>query len=337
MKTIKVLMITFLLLFSSFTNAQANPANGFLNSLNKEQHKKASLIFDNTSRETWHFFPGTMYKRSGIALYELNATQKALAFDMLKHHLSETGYLKTQQIIDLERYLGQKTGDTVFRDPEKYNIAIYGDPKTDAYWAWSFEGHHVSLNFTIVDGKTTVAPRFFGTNPAEIKEGAQKGERVLSKEEDLAFELIQSMSEQQKRKAIFKTKAFPEILTFNKSKVEPLEVAGIQAQSLNAKQKEILMTLIKEYLLTIPKELAKERYRAIKISEFNDIYFGWTGATERSKGHYYRIQGDTFLIEYDNTQNNANHVHSVWRDFNGDFGRDLIKEHYQNASHHKQK
>ena len=336
MKMPKKLLTAFLLLFISFTNAQSNPATHFLNALNKEQRKKANLAFDDSSKETWHFFPGTMYKRAGVALYELNASQKLLAFDLLKNNLSEAGYLKTQRIIDLERYLGKTTGDTVLRDPEKYNIAIYGNPKTDALWAWSFEGHHVSLNFTILNEKVSVSPRFFGTNPAEIKEeGTRKGERVLSKEEDLAFKLIQSLTYEQKKKAIFKVDAFPEIVTFNKSKIEPLETAGIKAQSLNKKQQNILITIIKEYLLSIPKTLAKERYRAIKISEFDDIHFGWAGSTDVSKGHYYRIQGDTFLIEFDNTQNNVNHIHTVWRDFNGDFGRDLIKEHYQNANHHK--
>ena len=321
--------------FNGVLLAQSTPVQDFLNGLDASQLKKTKLSFDDASRETWHFFPGTMYKRSGIALYELNASQKTLAYNLLKNHLSHTGYIKTQKIIDLERYLGELTGDKVFRDPEKYNIAIYGNPKTDKLWSWSFEGHHVSLNFTILDGKISGSPLFFGTNPAEIKEGTQKGERVLHKEEDLAFELMASMTNEQTNQAIFKSDAFPEIVTFNKSKVEPLETVGIKAESLNKKQQDILMSILKEYLSTLAHSLAKERFRAIKISEFNDIHFGWAGSTDISKGHYYRIQGDTFLIEFDNTQNNANHIHAVWRDFHGDFGRDLIKEHYQNASHHK--
>ncbi|MCF7569565.1 DUF3500 domain-containing protein [Sabulilitoribacter arenilitoris] len=332
MKSFKVLVILFLI---SFSNAQSNEVLAFINSLNENQLKKTALSFDDLSRETWHFLPATMYKRHGIALYDLDETQKTYAFNLLKHHLSNVGYLKAKKIIELERYLGELSGDKVFRDPEKYYIAIYGNPKIDTLWSWSFEGHHISLNFTISNEKISASPRFMGTNPAEIKEGTQKGERVLQKEEDLAFELMNSMDEEQKSKAIFNSIAFPDILTFNKSKVEPLENEGIKAKNLNEEQKAILTELIKEYLLTIPKELAKERYRAIRISEFDDIQFAWAGSTNKSKGYYYRIQGDTFLIEFDNTQNNANHVHTVWRDFNDDFGRNLIKEHYQNASHHK--
>lgn len=332
MKIFKVFVILFTL---SFANAQSNHIQVFLSTLDTNQLKKTLLPFDDASRETWHFLPGTMYKREGIGLLELDKSQKEHAFNLLKNHLSNSGYIKTKSIIELERYLGELSGDKVFRDPEKYYIAIYGNPKTDALWSWSFEGHHISLNFTITNNEVSASPRFFGTNPAEIKEGSQKGKRVLQKEEDLAFELINSMDKEQKNKTVIESVAFPDILTFNKSKIEPLDNKGIVAKFLNKKQKSILTALIIEYLSTLPNELAKERYRAIQIAEFDDIRFAWAGSTNRSKGYYYRIQGDTFLIEFDNTQNNANHIHSVWRDFNGDFGRDLIKEHYQTASHHK--
>lgn len=335
MKRLLVLILFVQILFIPFINAQSNVASQFLDALNQEQHKKVNSPFNDLSRETWHFLPGTMYKRSGIALYELSESQKALAFDLLKTHLSIIGYAKTKKIIDLENVLAEISGDTILRDPMKYYIAIYGNPKKDKLWAWSFEGHHISLNFTVSEGKTAFSPIFFGSNPAMIKSGKRKGERVLSKEEDLAFQLINSMTDEQKKLTIFQTKSFQEIVTRNDSKVESLSPVGIQVKSLNKNQQDILVTLIEEYLATIPTSLAKERFRAIKISEFDDIHFGWAGFTEISKGHYYRIQGDTFLIEFDNTQNNANHIHTVWRDFNGDFGRDLIKEHYDNSEHHK--
>ncbi len=328
-----ILITTFSL--NNVLLAQSDAILEFLKALDASQLKKTQLSFDDSSRETWHFLPATSYKRLGIALYELNTSQKVLAFNLLKNNLSKVGYFKTKQIIDLERHLRELSGDKVRRDPEKYYISVYGNPSSDLLWSWSFEGHHLSLNFTVLNKEISVSPRFFGANPAEIKTGTEKGKRVLHKEEDLAFELMASMTNEQKNKTIFETIAFPEIVTFNASKVDPLEKVGIKAELLNKKQQDILMTIIKEYLSTLPQDLAKERFRAIKISEFNDIHFGWAGATNITKGHYYRIQGDTFLIEFDNTQNNANHVHTVWRDFNGDFGRDLIKEHYQNSAHHK--
>ncbi|GAA4808752.1 DUF3500 domain-containing protein [Litoribaculum gwangyangense] len=306
-----------------------------MEALNVEQREKINLPFDDLNRETWHFLPAVSFAREGIALFELNEEQRLLAFKFLKNYLSETGYIKAKSIISLENVLAEISGDPVYRDPLKYYITIYGNPNKDNIWGWSFEGHHISLNFTISKDKTSFSPRFLGSNPATVKKGKRKGERVLNKEEDLAFELIYSMNDQQLKQTVFQTMPFKQIETVNKSKVEPLSPLGIKAKLLDKNQQSILVKLIEEYLATIPENLAKERMRAIKIVDFDDIHFGWAGSTNISKGHYYRIQGDTFLIEFDNTQNNANHVHTVWRDFKGDFGRDLIKEHYENSEHHK--
>lgn len=324
-----------LMLFTSFTNAQSNVASDFLNALNDEQREKANLSFDDLNRETWHFLPAVSFAREGIALFELNENQKLLAFNFLKKYLSEAGYNKIQSIVSLENVLAEISGDPVYRDPLKYYITIYGNPSQDKIWSWSFEGHHISLNFTFSENNTSFSPRFLGSNPGMVKSGKRKGERVLGKEEDLAFELINSMTDKQLEQTIFQATSFQEIITRNETKVEPLSPSGIQAKLMDKKQQRILVALVEEYLATIPTNLAKERFRAIKMSEFDDIRFGWAGATDKTKGHYYRIQGDTFLIEFDNTQNNANHVHTVWRDFYGDFGRDLIKEHYENSEHHK--
>lgn len=328
-------LLVLLFFISSFINSQSNVANDFLEALNGEQRKKANLPFEDLNRENWHFLPAVSFAREGIALLELNEEQKLLAANFLKSYLSEAGYIKTQKIIGLENILAEISGDPVYRDPLKYYITIYGNPEKDSIWSWSFEGHHISLNFTISEGKTSFSPRFLGTNPAMIKNGNRKGERVLNKEEDLGFELINSMTDEQKKQTIFQTTSFKEIVTRNESKVDPLSPAGIQSKLLDKNQQRILVKIIEEYLATIPTSLAEERFRAIKIAEFDDIRFGWAGSTDISKGHYYRIQGDTFLIEFDNTQNGANHIHTVWRDFNGDFGRDLIKEHYDNSEHHK--
>ncbi len=334
MKRLVVVVVMFFFILS-FINAQSNPAIDFLESLNEDQREKANLSFDDLNRETWHFLPAVSFAREGIALLELNEEQKVLAFGFLKNYLSEVGYNKTKSIISLENVLAEISGDPIYRDPLKYHITIYGNPKKDNIWSWSFEGHHISLNFTISEGKTSFSPRFLGSNPGMVKNGKRKGERVLLREEDLAFKLINSMTDKQLKQTIFQSKSFQEIVTHNNSKVDPLNPEGIQVKLLNKNQQSILVSLIEEYLASIPTNLAKERFRAIEIAEFNDIYFGWAGSTDILKGHYYRIQGDTFLIEFDNTQNDANHMHTVWRDFYGDFGRDLIKDHYENSEHHK--
>lgn len=315
-------------------NWNAKPAIVFLDSLNPEQLKMAQLPFEDVSRHTWHFLPGEMWSRAGIPLYKLDPSQKRLLFRLLEENLSRTGYEKTKKIIDLENVLAEITGDRVFRDPEKYYAAFYGDPRKDSLWAWSFEGHHISLNFSTLDNKISIAPRFLGANPAIIGEGKRKGERTLAHEDDIGLQLINEMTPAQRQKAIFQEGSFPDIVTANATDVSPLEPAGIRYDELDQNQQRLLLTLINEYISIMPTELATKRMNNLKKEEFGKIRFGWAGQTELGKPHYYRIQGKTFLVEFDNTQNNANHIHTVWRDFDGDFGKDLIKEHYQRSSHH---
>lgn len=309
-------------------------AVNFLNSLSKEQRTQAQMPFDHASKSAWHYFPSTMYKRAGITLSQLTADQKKELFKLLRSFLSESGYHKSMKIIDLENVLAELSGNTEMRDPEKYHAAFYGNPAKDSLWAWSFEGHHLSLNFTVHNQEISAAPRFMGANPATILKGERKGERTLHREEDLGFELINSLDQKQKERAILQEKAFPDIITSNSSQVDPLDPIGIKYKELNLSQQAVLLELINEYLGNMPEALAQKRLERLKQEELNDIGFAWAGATSPGIGHYYRIQGKTFLIEFDNTQNKANHIHSVWRDFDGDFGRDLIREHYQKDHHH---
>ncbi|MFS4455366.1 DUF3500 domain-containing protein [Maribacter sp. 2304DJ31-5] len=334
----KIILITFVIaiaIFLSFSFYQKAPIINFLNSLNQDQRDKTLFPFDDGSKTTWHFIPGSMFSRAGIQLSELNPTQKELLNKLLRSFLSETGYHKTRKIMDLERVLLEITGDTLMRDPEKYSVAVYGNPEKDSLWAWSFEGHHLSLNFTVHHGKALIAPRFLGANPATILSGKRKGEQTLDKEENLGFKLIRSLSDEQKTIAIFQQKALPEIVTFNSATVEPLDPTGITFKEMNPSQQAIFLEIVDEYLSTIPYKQAKRKMERIKKEETDVLRFGWAGAISPGKGHYYRIQGKSFLIEFDNTQNNANHIHTVWRDFNGDFGRNLIREHYSNSHHHK--
>lgn len=330
--TITIILIAAVIL--AFKADETDHANKFLNSLNQEQLSKTQFTFDNGSKYDWHYLPASMYPRDGIALNQLNGEQKKMLFELLHSSLSETGYAKTQQIINLEDILAEIEGDKVMRDPEKYYTAFYGNPAKDSLWSWSFQGHHISLNFTVLNGETSIAPRFFGANPAIVKEGSRKGERTLAKEDDLGLELINSCSQEQKQKAVFLHNAFNDIVTTNSADVGPLKTVGIKLNELNDSQQTILLHLIDEYLATMPDDLAAKRMEKLKKEETAEIRFGWAGATKPGEGHYYRIQGKTFLIEFDNTQNNANHIHSVWRDFDGDFGRDLIREHYQSSEHH---
>ena len=317
----------------AFKNIKNNPAVAFLNALNKEQKSIAMLDFNDPLKEKWHFLPHSMFTREGISLKELEPHQKKLLFHLLETSLSESGYNKTRKIMNLENVLAEISGDPVYRDSEKYYASFYGNPETDDIWAWSFEGHHISLNFTISGEKTAVTPRFFGSNPATITTGTRKGDRTLAKEDDYGIDLVNALDDKQKQKAIFKTEPFKDIVTKNKTKVESLDSVGISFENLNKKQQELLLKLINIHIETMPKKLASIRMKNIKKENLNNIYFGWAGATQVDKPHYYRIQGKSFLVEFDNLQNNAKHIHVVWRDFNGDFGRDLIQEHYNKTQH----
>lgn len=336
MKTpIKLLLLFLIISSAAFTIIDNNPALRFIRSLDPDQKSKIMLPFDDDSKSNWHFIPSSTWERPGLQLGNLRADQKELFFQLLHSALSEKGYSKTTKIIDLENVLLEMSGDSVMRDPDKYYVAIYGNPEVDSLWSWRFEGHHISLNFTISNGETSIAPRFLGANPATIPYGPRKGERTLGREEDLGFDLVHSLTANQQQKAIFQEKPFYEIVTSNSPEASPLDPVGIPYGELNESQQGILLEIIQEYLSSMPVDMAMERMANLKKEEMNAIMFGWAGSTHAGEGHYYRVQGKTFLIEFDNTQNNANHIHSVWRDFTGDFGRDLIRLHYMHSDHHR--
>jgi len=307
-------------------------AKAFLNSLNVDQKEKVLQKFDD-ARMDWHYLPSTMFHREGIYIRDLDETQRALLHKLLQNYLSQEGYTKTKNIIGLENVLRELGGGS-YRDPELYIVAFYGTPAEDRPWGWKFEGHHISLNFTVVNGQISYTPRFFGANPAEVPSGSKKGLRVLKEEEDIALKLIAGMSNKQKEKAVISLHAYSDILTTNEALVQPLDKEGIQAGELTKEQQSLLKQLIMEYMSAMPQDLAQKRMRQVEESVFDNILFAWAGGIALHAPHYYRVQGDKFLIELDNTQNNANHIHSVWRDFDGDFGRDLILEHYKNSDHH---
>jgi hypothetical protein len=308
----------------------ADAANKFLGTLTPEQKKQASFTLEDQHRVTWFFIP---IERKGVRIKEMTPAQRTAAMAFLKASVSQTGYTKATQIMELENVLREMEKDPVKRDPEKYYLSVFGTPAAGGTWGWRFEGHHVSLSFTIVKGTMlATTPQFFGSNPGEVRvEGPYKGRRVLKNEEDIARQLVTALDEGQRKQAIFTDKAPGEIITKNDPKVEPLKVEGIMASAMDAKQKQLLDKLLAEYAAAMPAPLAKERLDRAHKAGLDKISFGWAGGIKPGDPHYYKVQGPTFLVEYDDTQNNANHIHAVWRDFEGDFGRDLLREHYKTA------
>jgi hypothetical protein len=305
-------------------DAMAAAARDFLNSLEPGQQTKASFSFEDEERFNWHYIP---LERRGLSIREMRPDQRVLAYGLLSTGLSHSGFLKATQIMSLERILWELENQAPKRDPEYYLVWVFGKPDSKGTWGWRFEGHHLSLNFTIVDGRLIAeTPAFFAANPGEVKQGARKGLRVLAAEEDLARALVKSLNESQKAKAVIAAAAPEDILTKDLPKVDPFKAEGIGYADLEESQKQQLWKLIDAYLEKHHPVLAAEERKRVE-GESAAIRFAWSGGFEFGQGHYYRIQGKTFVLEYCNVQNGAMHPHVSWRNYGEDFGRDLLREH----------
>jgi hypothetical protein len=324
----------FLLLTSAYVRmptamTMERAANAFLNSLAPEQKTKATFAFTEDERLNWHFIPRV---RKGLPLREMTPAQKHLAQALLAAGLSQSGYMKAVTIMSLEdilRILEKDSGER--RNPEGYYFSVFGEPSETGTWGYRVEGHHMAQNWTVVKGKVSDSPSFFGTNPADVKDGPRKGLRVLGAEEDAARELLMALDQGQRKTAIVDETALKDIITMasRKAALEG-QPSGLSATKMNAKQFDLLQKVLEVYAANMPDQLADARREMIRKAGKN-IFFAWTGVKEPGGPHYYRLQGPTFLVEYDNTQNNANHVHSVWRNYDGDFGMDLLGQHLQTS------
>jgi hypothetical protein len=318
--------------------AMTTAATKFLEGLTPELRQKAGLPLESEDRTRWHYVPTTQFPRQGAPIKEMNESQRKLAHDLLKAGLSERGYTTATAIMQLDAVLkeleiaGGRGG--LSRDPEMYFFTVFGTPASKAAWGWRVEGHHVSLHFTIGGGSIVVAaPSFFGSNPAEIREGPRKGFRALALEQDAGRALVMALDESQRTAATINAVAPNDIVTTTAVKVDPLSPVGVSASAMTPKQRELLMQVIEAYTSHMAADTAAERLNQLRKAGVEKIAFAWAGPIEPGKQHYYRVQGPTFLIEFDNTQNNGNHIHSVWRDFSGDFGRDLLREHVKGVVH----
>ena len=307
--------------------AMKSAADGFLGSLDAAKRAKAAFPFGSDQRENFRFTPQT---RTGLPLEEMDDAQRGAAMKLLATALSEKGLLKANQIRTLEGVLREMEKRPDFRNPEAYFFSVFGTPGDAKGWGWKYEGHHCSLNYTVAgSGEVSVTPSFFGSNPGEVREGEHKGLRVLEAEDELAKALVAVLLEGGKDGVIFSEQAPAEIITAENREVTAVEPVGIAAADMNAAQRKALFDLISEYTGRNRADLAAADMEKIQKAGIEKIHFGWAGGTKPGEAWYYRVQGPTFIMEAANTQNDANHVHSVWRDFDGDFGRDLLGEHYQ--------
>ena len=298
--------------------------------------RRASLLheLDDAERINWQFWPAV---RIGLSVELMTGQQRLLVHDMLSALLSSSGYLKATTIMRLEQILLDTDLAGFPRAVGHYVLAIFGDPSEEE-WAWRFEGHHVSLSVSIAGDDITVTPSFFGSNPAEVRTGPLAGLRVHGRVEDLARELVTSLQGRQRSAAIVADQAPAEIFTAQinvpaerweawLSAVEPI---GVEVADLNEMQQFWVRQILAEAVNNYAEEIAMQYRDQI---DFDSLSFAWMGSTTVGEPHYFRLQGGDFLYEYDNVQNNGNHVHSVWRSKANDFGRDVLADHYLSAAH----
>jgi hypothetical protein len=328
----KKLLFSFFCLLQIHVNAQdaASAANAFLGLLDEKSKAKAQYVMDDPERVNWHFVPRA---RNGIAFKNLTQPQRDGAFALLKISLSEKGYGKANEIMANENILreveGRAPGDT-HRDPLNYYVTIFGTPSPDQTWGWRLEGHHLAINFSF-DRRELVSstPTFWGSNPGIVQTGPLKGKEMLKLETDLGFELVNSLTEDQKKIGIIAETAPVEIITANNRNAEVLKPEGLLYSAMNVSQQKLLTQLLDVFVQKYELGFSRKFMDKVMKAGMKNLSFAWAGSLKPGIPNYYRIQGPTFLIEYDNTQNNANHVHTVVRDLTSDFGDDMLREHYQ--------
>ena len=333
----------------SAASAMTTAATRFLESLSPEARKQATYSLEADEYLHWNFIPDETFPRNGLPLKAMTDAQQKLAHDLLKSGLSDRGYQTYTAIIALEDILRVVEGaaraggaagaggagggrGAMARDRTAYRFTVFGQPSASGNWGWRVEGHHVSLHFLVSKGAVAAStPSFAGSNPAEVQDGPDKGKRVLAMLEDSGRTLVMALDDKQRTTAIINATAPNEIVTTNQLDIKPLSPDGIKVSAMTPAQRELLNKVLDAYAGLMTPDVAAQRMARIKAAGLENIGFAWAGPVERGQRHYYRVQGPTFLIEFDNTQNNGNHVHSIWRDFSGDFGRDLLREHIKTA------
>ncbi len=313
----------------------AEAANAWLDSLGSQQRALASFPFNGDERYQWSYTPGP---RNGLPLQAMTAAQRRAALRLFDAGLSARGAASAQEIIAHEAILREterieQRHSVDDRDPGLYYFSVFGTLSGVEPWGWRANGHHLALHFTVVgDALVSPTPLFFGANPAEVAHGPERGARILAAEEDLARALLGSLEAEQILLAIVDPVAPDDILTKNYRMVDPMAIPhGIAYAVLSGAQRGHLISLVRHYIERTSNEVSAQTWARIERTGLDELTFAWAGSAERGQEHYYAIKGPTFLIEYDNTQNHANHIHSVWRDFTHDWDEDVLAEHYAHA------
>jgi len=297
---------------AGYATRMATAATNFAAGLNDEQRNQASYPFTADERFRWHWTNPSNFPRNGMALRDLNEEQKVRALELLQASLSVAGLEKALNIMALQQDLGN--------DPELYYVTLFGTPGTDEPWGWRWEGHHLSHHFSVVGDKVATTPFFLGAWPTTTEAGM----RAMPREEDAALELVNSLAGDALTTALLQERTLGRHVTQNAATVSPLDPVGLLYGDMGAGQQRLVDEIINTYLATQPEQIAQPTLSRIDDASRDTIRFAWAGSREYRSPQYYRIQGPTFLLEFDNSRNGGTHIHSVWRDFAEDFGAHLL-------------
>ncbi|KRF26579.1 DUF3500 domain-containing protein [Phycicoccus sp. Soil803] len=312
------------------TSRMADAASRLVDSLGPEQREALAADLGDPAFREWSYLPGP---RAGLVLGELTGTQRDAALALLDTGCSAGGAQTARAVIELDLIRRQLGGGDPRPGDDRFWFRVFGDPSTGV-WAWRVNGHHLAVHVTVAGGELTVTPSFFGSEPARVPTGPHQGLRVLTAEEDLARELLASLDEPQRREAITSATAPADVLTRHDPVADPTRIgAGISHGDLTPAQQDRLHRLVRHYFDRTPEDAAAAAWAAADRAGLDAIRFAWAGGTSPGQGHYYSALGPTFLLEYDNTQDGANHIHSVWRDLTDDWGGDLLARHYASGHH----
>lgn len=307
-------------------SSMAAAALRFLESLDDETRRRATYGFDDSERVRWHWTIPESVPRNGLPLREMTPVQRRRALELLRASSSAAGYRKSLDIVRLQGVLRQAGVAGSSFDPDRYYVTVFGNPRNAGPWGWRFEGHHLSRHFTVADGRLSVYPFFLGAWPTRATSsygGLQRGYRTMPREEDAARELVRSLGPRQRRLAVFQQETLTDHVTQNRPRVVALKPVGVAVGDLVPAQRRLVTEIVRTYLSVLPDVVARSSVDRIERAGLERIRIGWAGSLEPNQPHYYRLQGPTFLLEFDNSRNQGTHIHSVWRDFREDFGRNL--------------
>ncbi|NGO74662.1 DUF3500 domain-containing protein [Streptomyces sp. YC504] len=271
----------------------------------------------------WTYLPGS---RPGLSTEGLDGVQREAVDAVLAAAHGALGAELALGAIEVERHRRVLVGAT---GPDRYWLRLLGDPDGDGPWGWRMNGHHLAVHVLVAAGGIRVTPHFIGSEPARIADGPHAGRRLLGPEEDLARDLVTGLDRARRTEAVFSATPPDDILTRDDPFADPgVLPAGLSYGAMTDPQQQLLEHLVRRYFDRAPAAYAQARWSEVQARGLEALSFAWAGGTAPGEQHYYCVRSPDFLIEYDNTQDNGNHAHSVWRHLRHDWGIDLLRTHY---------